>query len=530
MTEDVLIVDALSAGTGQRRSSRDSIGCGPRSVAGVMESNNINCRITRVEALIQTPGKVRRFDHVAISAMSMDLPVVKQVISLWRKNKSKGRVLLGGPIASDPTTVLRETKPDVLIIGEGEATLSELLKKNYLTEKIRLSEITGIGYVEKKQVHITVKRPLLSENELWIQYSPSTTRVIDYPAYQASRIYVETVRGCSNFRRTRLKLPDGRECSECGGCDAEDPQVRLDCPEDIPPGGGFCSVPSIWGFPRSRPADMIVREIKELLELGVHKIVLEAPDFLDYMREGLPLSMPCSPEANIPEIVHLLKRITDLPEMKSGTAYLAIENMKSCLFTEDVARSLSGILPSTSPNIGLETGSETHSKLIGKCGSPKDVVRSIRLAREFGMSPFVYFIYGLPGETEETVDESIKIMKQVAEAGAERIILYGFRPLPESAFADFPSPAPSNPFAERLRDEANRINNERKQNFIGLVIRGIAAEPSWDRYGFTMVYPISEGPIMTVEGGYSAGTLLDVRITDILSPGLLLGDAVNSEV
>ena len=42
-----------------------------------------------------------------------------------------------------------------------------------------------------------------------------------------------------------------------------------------------------------------------------------------------------------------------------------------------------------------------------------------------------------------------------------------------------------------------------------------------------MVYPLSEGPLMTVEGGYSAGTLLDVQVTDILSPGLLLGRAVS---
>jgi hypothetical protein len=120
------------------------------------------------------------------------------------------------------------------------------------------------------------------------------------------------------------------------------------------------------------------------------------------------------------------------------------------------------------------------------------------------------------------------MMKNVADAGAERIIMYGFRPLPSSAFAEFPAPTSGNPFAERLRAEANRINSMRKQDYVGLIIRGIAAEPSWDRYGFTMVYPLKEGPLMTVEGGYSAGTLLDVKVTDILSPGLLLGKTVSS--
>ncbi len=529
MTDDVLIVDALSAGTGQRRSSRDSIGCGPRSVAGVLETLGVNCRITRVEALIQTPGKIRRFDHLAVSAMSMDKPIVKQIISLWRKNKSKGKVLLGGPIASDPIPVLKEIKPNVLVIGEGEETLHDLISQGYLNGKVDLSAIAGIGYKDKSGPHITLARSLIPQKDLWNRFNPSATRIVDYPAYQASRVYIETVRGCSNFRRTTLRLPDGRECSDCGGCDSPDPAIRMDCPEEIPPGCGFCSVPSVWGVPRSRPAGSIVREIEELLNLGVHRIVLEAPDFLDYMREGLPLSIPCEPEANIPEIVHLLKRITDLPQVASGEVYLAIENMKACLFSEDVARALSEILPSTSPNIGLETGSESHSHQIGKCGSPQDVVRSIQLAREFGMTPYVYFIYGLPGETAESVEESIRIMRNVADAGAERIILYGFRPLPNSAFTAFPAPSSGNPFAERLREEANRINSERKQNYVGLVIRGIAAEPSWERHGYTMVYPLSEGPLMTVEGGYSAGTLLDVQVTDILSPGLLLGQSVSSQ-
>ena len=186
MTDDILVVDALSAGTGQRRSSRDSIGCGPRSVAGVLETHGINCRITRVEALIQNPGKVRRFDHLAVSAMTMDLPIVKRVITLWRKNRSKGKVLLGGPIASAPASVLKDTKPDVLVIGEGEETLSTLIEQDFLRGKTNLSQIAGIGYIDKAGTHITANRPHISQKDLWNRFSPSTTRIVDYPITRSS--------------------------------------------------------------------------------------------------------------------------------------------------------------------------------------------------------------------------------------------------------------------------------------------------------------------------------------------------------
>lgn len=520
---DVLIVDALSAGTGLRRSSRDSIGCGPRAIAGVYEKHGIMCKIIRVESLLETPSKVRRFDHLAVSAMSMDSPVVRQVFTVWRKNRSRRKILLGGPIASDPIRVLKELKPDVLVIGEGEETLDELIQEGFLNDKVDLGHIKGVAFLDKSGPVVTSPRPLIPSNKLWSEFVPSSTRIVDYPAYQAGKVYVETIRGCSNFRRTSLPLPDGRECTDCGNCDSSDPAIRTYCPEDIPPGCGFCSVPSVWGEPRSRDSGSIVKEIEELLDLGVHKIVLEAPDFLDYMREGIPLTIPCEPAANIAEISHLIRRITDLPQMAAGEAHLAIENMKACLFTEDVATALAGVLKSTSPNIGIETGSESHSRQIGKCGSPQDVIRAVRLARKYDMNPFVYFIYGLPGETLETVEESIAVMKTLADAGADRIILYGFRPLPSSAFADFSAPTSSNPLTEQLREAATRINREKKIDYIGLVVKGIAAEPSWERHGYTMVYPLDEGPIITVEGGYSSGTLLDVEIIDILSPGLLLG-------
>ncbi len=528
MTERILITDALSAGSGKRRSSRDSIGCGPRAIAGVLEKAGLGCRIQRVETLLKFPKSVRNYDHLAISAMTMDYPVVFQTISLWRRSKPRGKILLGGPIASDSERVLMALKPDILVVGEGEGTLNDLVSQGYPNENIDLSEIHGIGFIHDKAPVLTPQRPLLDQSVLWDTYPPSTTRIIDYPVYEASKVYVETVRGCSNYKRTTLTLPDGRACSECGICDSETLPDRLTCPEDIPPGCGFCSVPAVWGPPRSRPVESILEEVSALLDLGVHRIVLEAPDFLDYMRGPFPMTDPCQPTANLAQITSLLSLIMKLPAFSEGTAHLSIENMKACLFTEDVAQALSDVLDSSSPNIGLETGSEEHSKAIGKCGTPQNVIDAVRLAKHYGMTPYIYFIYGMPGESEQTIAESIEVMKQAHEAGAERIILYGFRPLPRSAFAEFPSPEHRDPLGERLRAEAARINRLRKDDLVGKVLRGIAAEPSWERHGYTMVYPLGEGPIMTVQGGFSPGTLLDIEITHVLSPGLVGGKIISS--
>jgi radical SAM superfamily enzyme YgiQ (UPF0313 family) len=390
-----------------------------------------------------------------------------------------------------------------------------------------LKDVKGIAYREENHIRVTRAREFISSAALSKDYMPSTTRIIDYQAYQASKVYVEVTRGCSNFRRTTLPLKNGRQCSDCGNCDSLDPNIRTECPEDIPPGCGFCSVPSTWGPPRSRAADVIVKEVQELLELGVHRIVLESPGFLDYMRGSEPLTDPCNPPANLGAIRTLLERINSLPQVEDKTAHIAIENMKACLFTEEVAKMLVESTISSSPNIGLETGSEKHMRSIGKCGDPTDVLSAVRTAVKYGLKPFVYFIYGLPGEDAESTQESIKMMHAISDAGAERIILYGFRPLPGSAFEGFPESSTRDEFGLQLRRTAEKTNRERKNDYIGLVVNGIAAEPSWTHSGFTMVYPLEEGPLMTIPGGFSAGTILKIRIEKVLSDGLVEGRVVS---
>jgi len=421
---------------------------------------------------------------------------------------------------------MSELKPDVVVIGEGEGTLEELLRRGFLAGENDLAKVKGIAYGSGTTPIVTDSRPLLSASQISDEYRPSITRTVDYPAYQADRVYVEVVRGCSNMRRTRLRLPDGRKCSDCGNCDSDELAARIACPENIPPGCGFCSVPATWGPPRSRSADAIVEEVRGLLDLGVHRIVLEAPDFLDYMRGTGAVVNPCEPPANLDAIDGLLSSLTVFPQVAEGSVHVDIENMKACLLTDEVCDVITRNMKGIRPNIGLETGSQQLMRDIGKCGTPADVVRAVRTAKEHDMHPFVYLIYGLPGESEQTVDESVRLMRELDKEGAQRIILYGFRPLPGSAFEQFPAPSLKDPLTRRMLSEAERINRAKKAQYVGQIIRGVAAEPSWARHGHTMVYPLADGPMMTVQGGYSPGTVLDVRVTGILSPNLVMGEVL----
>ncbi|MHA2351774.1 MAG: hypothetical protein ACXABX_01480, partial [Candidatus Thorarchaeota archaeon] len=183
MSGRVLIVDALSAGSGQRTSSRDSIGCGPRTVAGVFETHRIQCTIRRVEEVLTKKSILKRYDHLAVSAMTMDQVAVQKMVKLWRQYRQKGRVLLGGPIAAEPDIILRQIRPDVLVVGEGEATLDELLERDFLEENVELSDIHGIGFLKSDKPHLNQTRVLISSQELSERFHSSTARIVDYDAY-----------------------------------------------------------------------------------------------------------------------------------------------------------------------------------------------------------------------------------------------------------------------------------------------------------------------------------------------------------
>ncbi len=99
----ILIVDALAANEGRRKFSRDTIGVGPRLIAGICEKQKIESLIVRVEDLLDSSKilKNNSFDAILISAMSVDEIAVKRAIKVIKEHNQDLKILLGGPILSE---------------------------------------------------------------------------------------------------------------------------------------------------------------------------------------------------------------------------------------------------------------------------------------------------------------------------------------------------------------------------------------------------------------------------------------------
>lgn len=524
-------MDALASGRKKRLATRDAIGVGPRAVAGVLEDRGLEPRIASAEAVLGGNVDLCSHDMLLVSGMTSDITAIRRTVSRWRDESSRP-VLVGGPVAADPEKALSKAQADLSVIGEGELTLMELLELGLLQGQLpsleELEGVKGVAYVDGGTVRMNGLRPAM-KREVYDGFTPSTSVIKDYPLHRSARVYVEVLRGCSNYHRAQIALPEDG-CVGCNKCRSGSLEGRYDCPQGIPPGCGYCSVPSLYGPPRSRSADKIIEEVGGLLSMGVRRIVLSAPGFLDYGRDLLvepqPLTNPRHPEPNYSALEELLSQLTGLDMVAEGEASIMIENIKGCLVTRRAAETLGRYLVGTPVNIGFETGSREHSLQLGRPSTPGENLRALKRLKRAGLKPYVYFIHGLPGQTHTTVEETVRIINRSVWAGASRIIMYRFRPLPMSAFHDQPMapPAVKDLLSKRLHGAAQEANKMMKENMVGKTFRTVIAEPYERNHRYHVAYPMLHGPVVLVEGAEGlVGEVVEVEVTGVASERMVRG-------
>ncbi len=430
------LVDANGAGeTG--RAVVEWVPASVRCIAGVLEAKGLDCEVILVEDIVSCVDA----DCYLMTGMSSDIPAMRRAAELIDDKP----LVVGGPVAFNPSIVFKEIDPDIAVIGEGERPLSMLLdgglKDGEIPDEQYLSGVEGIAYRdEKKGVRVNPPSGYMAKEE-WERYSPSTKCIASYPFLSHIGVVLEPLRGCSNFCRPRNH--HGKRCAPgCDICRSGPLRSRLSCPAGIPAGCGFCSVAGLYGPPRSREQKAIIEEIKGLLDSGARRISFLVPDPLDYKREELvapePLTDPTSPEPNYGELERLCEMIWDIPEISLGEAMVTIRDVKATLVTPRSAELVKEYFPNSIIGLGCESGSERHCIELGRGYSPRAVVRAVEILNGFGIKPKVNLIVGLPGQSRETIAESLEFMRALRGK-----VLYfdmaRFEALPMSAFEAQPS-------------------------------------------------------------------------------------------
>jgi radical SAM superfamily enzyme YgiQ (UPF0313 family) len=77
-------------------------------------------------------------------------------------------------------------------------------------------------------------------------------------------------------------------------------------------------------------------------------------------------------------------------------------------------------------SFGVESGSEKIRKILGKPISREKIITAFSLTASYGIMPRAYFIYGSPGETDQTIQESCDLLDEIKPLAAVFYLLVIF--------------------------------------------------------------------------------------------------------
>ncbi len=143
-------------------------------------------------------GPFRRLDLVMVATYEDSFPFIKRAIEIAKEEDSARPVILGGPlVTSVPKLIMLNTKADYAVLGEGELTLIELM--DFImnnNECMPLKDIKGLAWKDKDgSVVINARRPQMRNlDAVPIQDFESWPTVMETGI--VPEIYMTSSRGC----------------------------------------------------------------------------------------------------------------------------------------------------------------------------------------------------------------------------------------------------------------------------------------------------------------------------------------------
>lgn len=326
------------------------------------------------ETLIE---KVRE-DRPDIIGFTAVTPTFNNALALAKmvKGVSSAKLILGGiHVTIDTENVAKKDLFDFLVVGEGEKTVLELVAAIERGEK-EFERIKGISFLKDGIVTTTPARELVEDLDTLPDPAYDLLRNLSFymppDALHKPVATIMTTRGCT------------------GHCT-------------------FCCTKQIFGNMkvRARSVNRVVAEIDRLANrFGVREVHI-MDDCFTYNK------------SRVMDFCECIKR---LPHHLN---FVFSNGIRADQVDEETLKGLKAI-GLRYVMYGVESANEDISKRIKK-GIRKDTFRrSIRIAKELGLETWTCFIIGLPGETEETIRESMEFAKELDPDFAKFFILKPF--------------------------------------------------------------------------------------------------------
>ena len=345
-------------------------------IAAILKKNDIDVEIYDQSFNRQPDSHLtkflnkNRFDVIGLSIIGgyyqyRKLLSISEAIS---RSGNKPFYILGGHGPSpEPEFFLKKTQADVIVIGEGEKTILELLSA--ISTKKPLSKVKGIAYRDGDTVYINKRRPLIENID-----------DIPFPAYEL--FPMEYYRLFKIFNSTNsdfvVQMLSGRGCKfKCNFC------YRMD-----------------KGF-RPRSNDSIVDEIKLLKrKYGITYVIFNDELLMSsvqrteslckaFLKAELKIKWTCSGRLNYADY--------DL---------LKLMKLAGCVFI----------------NYGIEAFDDQILQNMNKGLTAKQIKNGVEATQKAGIGTGLNVIFGNIGENRETLEKGVQFLLKYDDFSQMRTI------------------------------------------------------------------------------------------------------------
>jgi tryptophan 2-C-methyltransferase len=294
---------------------------------------------------------LRNTDDCAFTSRQSFLPGFAEMVKIVRENTGAPIVLGGVGFSVMPEKILSRVNANFGIWGEGEFVLPQLA-----------------ALLERKQSYQDLPHLIWRHNGKWRQNPPSFKSLADLPSMSRkwvdNRRYFqfggqagfETRRGCSS------------RCIYCADPIAKGKHVRL------------------------RPPSAVADELENLIEQGIDAL------------------HTCDGEFNIPES-HAIEICGEIIRRGLGNRMRWYAYCSPAPFSRDLARAMraagcAGI------DFGADHGNAEMLKKLGRDFIPDDILNATRWTKDEGMAVMLDLLLGSPGETRDSIEQTVKIVRE----------------------------------------------------------------------------------------------------------------------
>lgn len=284
---------------------------------------------------------------------------ILELISIIKQRNEAAKIIVGGPYISNQTKmtddlslqrIFRYIGADIYVISQ-EGESALVNVLNALKTKSSLDQVDNIAYDNGKRFIFTA--PSTESN-------PLEENMVDYTLFPREEI---------------------------------DQFVTLRTAKSCPFACSFCGFPQRAGKYTYMDVDLVEKELNSIKELGAVTTLTFIDDTFNV------------PKGRFKEILRMM--IRNRYEYK-WNSYLRSDHADGEAIELMKAAGCEGVF------LGVESGSDSMLERMNKSSRRKDYLRVIPLLRDAEISQYASIIVGFPGETYETVQETISFLEEAA--------------------------------------------------------------------------------------------------------------------